>query len=155
MTEFEIGIDDKNATEKEQPPDNEQEYYSVADAAKLLKISYDAVIKRIERGTLHAEKVDKEWQITKESLMQTRQQPKRNFGTNQININISDELKTELEHHKSRLNLSAVFEAGMWMLLAEMSPDVTYQQATNQARQAIGNPEIVESAWETSAAIVA
>jgi len=157
MTEFEFEQEEELPAIDEQPKEITVEiaWYTVTEVAKEIGVSYQSILKRIHRGTLKADKVYGMWRIPRESLQTTRRQPNRASGTNQINVNVSDDLKTVLLQHKSKINVSAMFEAGMWMLLAELVPEITYTDATNQARGALGKSSIIlDSAWETSSTIM-
>ena len=139
--------------EPEKPPDESNVLYSADEVARILSISRDAVYRRIYTGSLPAQKIGRRWMVTAKAISQTRAQPNRTSGTNRISVNISDELKQVLHDSRQRINQSAILEAGAWIMLAEYGI-ISYTQATNNARLALGKSAIVESAQETAVAIV-
>lgn len=49
-----------------------QEYYSFAEAAKILKVSVQAIYKRADSGTLKTERIGSHRVVTKEALEQLK-----------------------------------------------------------------------------------
>jgi len=149
----EISFDEPVVPEPDVPAESEPEFYTISEAATLLDMTYDAVYRRVNRKSLRAEMVDGVWLISSVDLHEIRHVRSTN-GINRVTANVSNELYAVLKAHGHKINQSALFEAGMWMLLAEFVPDVSYEYATNQARKSIGQSEIINSASETLTAIL-